>query len=86
MEPKGTRIYPSWIGARVEIVAGGVHQSQVILAGGSYASQSALRAVFGMGDAARADRVIVHFPGGKTQQFEDVAAGTVLKVDLPPPG
>jgi hypothetical protein len=57
----------------------------VILSGGSFASQSALRAVFALGGAGSAERVVVRFPGGGVQEFHDVAGGTTLKVAVPAP-
>jgi hypothetical protein len=76
---------PRWIGARVDVEAGGRRQSRVILSGGSFASQSALRAVFALGGAGSAERVVVRFPGGGVQEFHDVAGGTTLKVAVPAP-
>ena len=84
VEPAG-KAYPAWFGARVDVTAGGQTQTRVVLSGGSYASQSALRAVFGLGTATKADKVLVRFPGGATSEFRDVSGGTVLKVPVPAP-
>ncbi|MBI3450628.1 MAG: CRTAC1 family protein [Acidobacteria bacterium] len=77
------RPYPRWIGSRVEVFASGTRQSRVILAGGSYASQSSLKAIFSVGAAGRADRVVVTFAGGGSVELKDVKGGTRLKVDVP---
>ena len=42
--------------------------------GGSYLSQSDLRANFGLGKAARAETVEVRWPSGLTQAFHNVEA------------
>ena len=84
VEPAG-RPWPRWIGARIELTAGGKTQTQVILSGGSYASQSALRATFSLGEAAAAERVLVRFPYGGEQEFRGVHGGSVVRVDVPRP-
>jgi hypothetical protein len=45
-----------------------------IRSGGSYLSQSDLRLHFGLGDAAKIDKVEVRWPDGSSQSFEGVAA------------
>ncbi|MCB9833867.1 MAG: CRTAC1 family protein [Planctomycetes bacterium] len=75
--------YPSWIGARIEVTVKGATQTRVILSGGSFASQSCLRAVFGLGDATEADRVVIRFPGGRSREYEKVPGGRVLRVPRP---
>ena len=55
------------MGARVHIVAGGLSQIREIAGGGSYLSQSDLRANFGLGKATVVDRVEIRWPSGKTQ-------------------
>ncbi|MFN7971579.1 MAG: CRTAC1 family protein [Acidobacteriota bacterium] len=80
-----SRPLPGWMAARVDVTAGGRTQSRVILSGGSFASQSSLRAAFAVGDGGRAERVVVRFPGGTRQEFSDVPAGKVLLVDPPRP-
>ena len=62
------------IGARVEVEAGGKKQFREVRTGTSYLSQSALTVHFGLGAAAKADRVTVRWPDGKVQIFGEVAA------------
>jgi hypothetical protein len=62
------------MGARLRLRAGGISQIREIAGGGSYLSQSDLRAHFGMGRAARADSLEVFWPSGLRQTFRDIAA------------
>jgi hypothetical protein len=58
------------IGARVEVEAAGKKQVHFIYGGGSYLSASERRLLIGLGEAGRADRVVVRWPSGRTQKFE----------------
>ena len=69
------------IGARVKATTGSRVQVQEVRAGSSYLSQNDLRAHFGLGTAARADRIDVVWPSGKTDSFEDVAANQIVTID-----
>jgi len=60
------------MGARVRVVAGGISQIREIEGGGSYLSQSDLRANFGLGKATRAETVEVQWPSGQHQVFRNV--------------
>jgi enediyne biosynthesis protein E4 len=62
------------MGARVRVVAGGISQIREIAGGGSYLSQSDLRANFGLGKATRAETVEVQWPSGQHQVFRNVEA------------
>ena len=62
------------LNARVYVTIGGVRQMDEVRSGGSYLSQSDLRLHFGLGDAAKIDKVEVRWPDGITQSFEGVAA------------
>lgn len=62
------------MGARVRVVAGGITQIREIAGGGSYLSQSDLRAHFGLGKAMKADVVEVQWPSGQKQSFRDIEA------------
>jgi enediyne biosynthesis protein E4 len=61
-------------GARVRIVAGGISQIREIAGGGSYLSQSDMRANFGLGKAARVETVEVQWPSGQKQTFRNLDA------------
>jgi enediyne biosynthesis protein E4 len=62
------------MGARVRIVAGGISQIREIAGGGSYLSQSDMRANFGLGKAARVETVEVQWPSGQKQTFRNLDA------------
>jgi hypothetical protein len=58
------------VGARVVLEAGGQRWTRFAKGGGSFASSSDRRLVFGLGDVGRVDRVEVYWPNGKTQRWE----------------
>lgn len=70
----GTKSNRDAMGARLRIVSAGVSQIREIAGGGSYLSQSDLRANFGLGKATSVDSVEVKWPSGVTQSFHDVPA------------
>jgi enediyne biosynthesis protein E4 len=70
----GTKSNRDAMGTRVRVVAGGISQIREIEGGGSYLSQSDLRANFGLGKATRADTVEVKWPSGLQQTFHGVEA------------
>jgi hypothetical protein len=76
------RPLPRWIGARIDVTAAGRTESRVILSGGSFASQSSLKAAFALAGAETAERVLVRFPGGVERELRDVRGGTVV-VEVP---
>ncbi len=61
-------------GARIRVAVGTVSQIREIAGGGSYLSQSDLRASFGLGKAKVADLVEITWPGGQRQTFRNVDA------------
>jgi len=71
----GTKSNRDAMGARMRIVAGGLSQMREIAGGGSYLSQSDLRANFGLGKATRIEIVEISWPSGLKQVFHDVEAG-----------
>ena len=70
----GTKSNRDALGARIKITAGGVNQIREIAGGGSYLSQSDLRANFGLGDATAISTVDVTWPSGAHQTFRDLPA------------
>ena len=70
----GTKSNRDAMGARIRIVAGGVAQIREIAGGGSYLSQSDLRANFGLGKTSRVEGVEVNWPSGQRQLFRNVEA------------
>jgi hypothetical protein len=79
VELTGTRTNRDAVGARVEVVAGGVRQLREVSAGDGYASQSTLRLHFGLGEAAGAGEVTVRWPvSGRVERFENVAGDRIV--------
>jgi hypothetical protein len=63
----GTKSNRSAIGARVKVSAGGMTQMDEVRSGGGYISQNELRLHFGVGAAARIDKLEIRWPNGATQ-------------------
>jgi hypothetical protein len=55
-------------------------QIEEVRGGGSYISQNDLRVHFGLGDAARVDRIEVRWPNGLSESWPDVAADRILEL------
>jgi enediyne biosynthesis protein E4 len=70
----GTKSNRDAMGARIRVVAGTTSQIREIAGGGSYLSQSDLRANFGLGKARTASSVEVRWPSGQKQIFRNVDA------------
>ena len=70
----GTRSNRSAIGARVLCSAGGATLVDEVRGGGSYASQNDLRVHFGLGAAARVDRLEVRWPSGLRETWQGLPA------------
>ncbi len=70
----GTKTNRDAMGARIRVVAGAMSQIREIAGGGSYLSQSDLRANFGLGKAKRAEIVEIAWPSGQQQVFRNVEA------------
>jgi hypothetical protein len=68
------------IGARVTLEAGGRTQVKVRTSGASYLSAGDPRLHFGLGGAAKIDRLEVRFPGGARQEMRDVPANSFVRV------
>ena len=69
---RGTTSNRDAIGATVRIFHGGTSQSRLVKTGSSYLSQSELPVTFGLGRAARADRVVIEWPGGRRDRLDRV--------------
>jgi enediyne biosynthesis protein E4 len=71
----GTRSNRDAIGAIVKITSGGMPSSRMVKSGGSYLSQSELPVTFGLAQRDQAEKVVVYWPSGRTEEFKDVKAG-----------
>jgi hypothetical protein len=80
---EGTGLNRDALGARVDITAGGVSQTRMVMPSRSYVAQVELPVTFGLGDAARVDRLQVTWPDGKTRSLTDLAADRMLVVSPP---
>jgi hypothetical protein len=71
----GTTSNRDAIGATVRVFHGGTSQLRMVKGGSSYLSQSELPLTFGIGKRDRVDRIAIAWPGGKIEEFKNVAAG-----------
>jgi enediyne biosynthesis protein E4 len=80
---RGVKSNRSGIGTRVTMEAGGLRQRGWIRSGSSYCSASDLVAWFGLGAAAKADRVTLRWPSGTVQTLTDLPANREILVEEP---
>ncbi len=71
------------IGARISVTAGGQTQIRDLIPVRGYLSQSDPRPHFGLGQAAKADRVEIRWPDGRTTPLSEVPANQILTVVEP---
>jgi hypothetical protein len=77
--PAGNRLA---IGATVTITSAGTRQTREVRSGGSYLSQSDLRPLFGLGDAAGPVSVEVRMPGGARWSWQDLPVDRLHVLEL----
>ena len=71
------------IGARVEVWAGGREQVAERVASSGYLSQDDGRLHFGLGAAAKVDKLVVHWPSGREQTLTSQSVDRVLTIEEP---
>ena len=71
-ELAGTKSNRMAIGARLQLVAGGMTQTEEIHSGTSYLSQSDTRVHFGLGHATKIDRLEVRWPSGAVETLNNL--------------
>jgi hypothetical protein len=71
----GTKSNRDAIGARVRLFSAGIEQTRWVKSGSSYLSQSELPLTFGMEKRGAAERIVIDWPSGKTEEFKNVASG-----------
>ena len=76
----GTKSNRDAIGARVILVADGHQQLQELRSGGGYISQSDFRLHFGLGKAAKVDRLEIRWPSGLVDKLENVQANQIVTI------
>ena len=69
------------IGARVTVTTSAMSQIDEVRGGGSYNSTNDQRLHFGLGADTVMKRVVVSWPSGTTQTFENVAADAIYQID-----
>lgn len=62
-------------GSVATVEAGGKTQTQFVAGGTSYLSSCDRRLLIGLNRAEKADRIIVRWPSGRTQEFRDLSGG-----------
>lgn len=67
-------------GARVRLLTGSEWQTREVQSGGSYLSNNDFRVHFGLGEAAKADRVEIRWPNRQVSVLTDVAADRLVVV------
>src|SRR5262249_51171444 len=78
---RGARPHTQAVGARVRLTIGSRTQIRDIKAGSSYLSQNDLRAHFGLGSAASADRIEVVWPDARTESVANVPANQIITIE-----
>jgi len=68
------------IGARLKLSVGGKSFVREVKAGSSYLAQNDLRVHFGLGNAQKADRLEIRWPGGATEVIENIEANRFVTV------
>ncbi|MBI2150148.1 MAG: CRTAC1 family protein [Acidobacteria bacterium] len=76
----GSRSNRDGIGARLKLSVRGKILVRDVKAGSSYLAQNDLRVHFGLGNALRADRLEIHWPGGPVEVIENIEANRILTV------
>jgi hypothetical protein len=77
---EGTRSNRDAIGARVEVEVGSGTQIGEVRSGGSFLSHNEMWVHFGLGAAARADRVRVRWPNGETEDLGSIGRNQMVTV------
>jgi hypothetical protein len=80
---EGTASNRSAIGARVELHWNGQRQVQEVSGGAGFSAQSQRRLHYGLGSAARVDRVRVRWPSGRVQTIESPAVDQLHRLVEP---
>jgi hypothetical protein len=82
-ELEGTSSNRSAIGARVTLYWSGQQQVQEVSGGSGFASQNQRRLHFGLGKAARIEKVVIRWPSGKLQTIENPAPNQMHSIKEP---
>jgi hypothetical protein len=77
---RGGGANPQAIGARVRLWSAGRWQERELRVGTGYLSQDDQRLHFGLGEARRAERLVVRWPGGEEEEWRDVPADQLVEL------
>ncbi|HEY4683455.1 MAG TPA: CRTAC1 family protein [Candidatus Acidoferrales bacterium] len=77
----GSRSNRDGFGARVQVVAGGLTQTDEVRANSSYLSASDPRLFFGLGGTARVDQIVIRWPSGIVDKIEKEGVDQELVVE-----
>ena len=80
---EGTRSNRDGIGARVELVAGGVTQVRIQDGGVHHRGQNHARLHFGLAKNSKVDRITIRWPSGTLQELDNVAVDRVVRIREP---
>ena len=80
VELRGERSNRDGVGATVTVEAGDDRQLGLVSAGSSYASQHSGRLYFGLDAHHKVDRLSVRWPGGETQELENLPVNHVVRI------
>ncbi len=76
----GSGVNTRAVGARVELQAGGRRQVREVNPFGSYLSQSDSTVHFGVGDAARVERLTIRWPDGSVERYENLPVRRLVTI------
>ncbi len=71
----GTKSNRDGIGAAVRLYCGGECSLRLVKSGSSYLSQCELPLTFGMGARDTAERLVIEWPSGRTEEYKNLRAG-----------
>ena len=74
----GTKSNRDAIGSQVRVFDSDLTQSRVVKSGSSYLSQSELPLTFGLAKHDRADRVVIDWPSGRTEEYKNLSASNTF--------
>ncbi len=75
----GTKSNRDAIGAMVHLFRGKERASRMVKSGSSYQSQSELTITFGLGTSSTAERIVIDWPSGKTEEYRNLAVGRLYE-------
>lgn len=78
---RGTRSNRLGVGARLTAQTGARKLVRELFPANTFASQAPCQVYFGLGDAARVDRLTIRWPSGRVQEVSDIAADQHIRVE-----